>query len=417
MTDDAPSAQLILPSLRIEGSPPSTGSRLAMAAIQARRFDALVHLRCPSCDWRQTLRLPRARPRPIEPLLPRVPVRHWVFSLGESAQPRLATQPRTRTRVARACVAAVFAWLRRAAARGGIEGPVRCGAVSAIHRVGATLEANVHVHALVLDGVYTHDPDGIPVFHPMSAPRRRDLRRTLAELRVTIDAILARAPPPCSPPPVLTRVDHRVEAGPLVHPVASHEVEVQPAEVQPAEVQPDGVRLAREPQADPGPSACRRVEPVIRAPVTPLDARDALIQRDGDLDVRAGPSVAGNDRAVRDRLCRYVARMPFDPRALHLGAEGRLRYRLHHPFSDGTTHVELSPRALAERLESLAGGDWRPPIGFHGVIAPAAATRGRQLSLIDEPRRSRNRPAVPLRCPRCRGPLDIVGVESTERAA
>lgn len=370
MTDDAQSAQLTLPSLPIERSPSNMTSRLVAAMKEGRHFDALVHLRCPGCAWRQTLRLPRARTRRIESLLPRVPVRHWVFSLGESAQPRLAAHPRARTRVARACVAAVFAWLRRAAARGGVEGSVRCGAVSAVHRVGATLEANVHVHALVLDGVYTGDPGQTPVFHPMPAPRRRDLRRTLAELRRAIDSILARVPRPSAPPArVPTRVVHRVETGPRVHPVA------------------------------------------------PLDVRDGLIQRDGPLDVRAGPPVAGDDREVRDRLCRYVARVPFDPQALGVGVEGRLRYRLHHPFSDGTTHVELSPRALAERLESLAAGDWRPPIGFHGVIAPAAATRSRQLSLIDEPRRSRTAPSLSLRCPHCRGPLDIVGVESMERAA
>lgn len=402
------STQLVLPSLGIERSPPTAAARLATAMLEGRCFDALVHLRCPGCDWRRTLRLPRARTRRIESLLPRVPVRHWVFSLGESAQPRLAAHPRIRTRVARACVAAVFAWLRRAATRVPIEGPVRCGAVSAIHRVGATLEANVHVHALVLDGVYTPEPnghddhDGSLVFHPVPAPRRRDLRRTLAELRHTIDSILATVPPPGGVTTrVPTRVVHRVETGPLVHPVPAALIH-----------EDDGQRATTLAGPDP------REDPVTEGSTVPSNPGDALIQRSGELDVRAGPPIPGNDQAVRDRLCRYVARIPFDPRALSSNTEGRLRYRLHHPFSDGTTHVELSPRALAERLESLASGDWRPPIGFHGVIAPAAATRSRQLSLIDAPRCVRTRVSpTPFRCARCREPLDIVGVESVERAA
>ncbi|MEM9455833.1 MAG: transposase [Myxococcota bacterium] len=405
MTDDTTdtttdtTTQLVLPSLGIEHSPPTAASQLATAMLEGRCFDALVHLRCPGCGWRHTLRLPRARTRRIESLLPRVPVRHWVFSLGESAQPRLTAHAHIRTRVARACVAAVFAWLRRAATRVPIEGPVRCGAVSAIHRVGATLEPNVHVHALVLDGVYTLEPnahgghDDSLVFHPVPAPRRRDLRRTLAELRHTIDSILAKVPPGPITTRVPTRIVHRVETGPPVHPVPA--------------------ALATTPT---GPA--HREDPVTRGPIVPAASDDALIQRSGELDVRAGPPISGNDRAVRDRLCRYVARVPFDPRALSSNTEGRLRYRLHHPFSDGTTHVELSPQALAERLEALASGDWRPPIGFHGVIAPAAATRNRQLSLIDAPRCPRTRePTTPLRCARCRGPLDIVGVESVERAA
>ncbi len=363
---DPSSPQLTLPSI-IDG-PRSERIRRALDQGHAA---TRIHLRCSSCDWRRILRLApiRARPDPIAALLPRVPVRHWVFSPGESAQSALASQPRLRTRVARACVAAVFAWQRRAAGRLGLTPPFHCGAVSTIHRVGATLETNVHVHALVLDGVYTHDPDGTAVFHPLPTPRRRDLRRMLAELRHRLDSILASASR--STRGHRPHVVHRMTAGPRVRPVA------------------------------PDPRA--------------------LIQRDGELDVRAGPPVAGDDPLVRARLCRYVARRPFDPLALSPGNDGRVRYRLHRPFRDGTTHVEFSAHALAERLEAIAAEHRRPPIAFHGVIAPAAIgrrTRARQLALLDEPRTS-SRPAsvAALRCAHCQGPLDIIGVEWGARAA
>jgi len=368
MTESPPHPQLTLPSI-VDGP----RSKRIRGALEDSAVATHIHLRCSTCGWRRILRLPRTpvRSDPIEPLLPRVPVRHWVFSPGESAQSLLATQPRLRTRVARACVAAVFAWLRRAAGRMGLAAPLHCGAVSTIHRVGATLETNVHVHALVLDGVYTHDPDGTPVFHPTPTPRRRDLQRMLAELRHRIDSLLASAPR-SRPGSRRTHVVHRMTAGPRVH------------------------------------------------PVTP-DPR-ALIQRSGELDVRAGPPIAGDDPLVRARLCRYVARAPFDPLALSPGSDGRLRYRLHRPFRDGTTHVEFSAHVLAERLEAIATERRRPPIAFHGVVAPAAIgrrTRARQLSLLDEPRSS-SRSASPvgaLQCVRCQGPLDIVGVEWGARAA
>ncbi len=363
--------QLPLPTLDITRSA-ATQRELLDAGV----LDLLVYLRCPACQARRTLRVPRDRRRDpkLERLLPRVPVRHWVFSLGESAQPYLVAQPRLRARVGRACVGAVFAWLRRAAAREGLPEVRRCGAVSAVHRVGATLEANVHVHALVLDGVYVPGPAATPVFHPLPAPRRRDLKRTLAELRSTIAGLLERATPPRPGPPLAptrTRAVHRVVAGPPVRPV--------------------------------------------------FDPSEALLQRDGELDVRAGPPVDPDDRALRSRLCRYVARAPFDPSAIEPGVEGRLRYRLHHPFADGTTHVELSPRALAERLEALAAGELRPPVGFHGMLAPGAAavamggspSEAQQLALIELPRGSpRPRsPTLGLRCPRCRRTLEIVGLE------
>lgn len=379
------SSQLTLSVVPDDGST----SAQAIARLRARlRLDgptpALVHLRCSVCAAVRTLRLAapgRARPSRVERMLPRVPVRHWVFSLGESAQPRLLAAPRLRTKVARACIRAVFSWLRRAAVRASVPGSPRCGAVAAIHRVGAALDANVHVHALVLDGVYVLDADASPVFHPLPPPRRRDLRRVVSELRHAVDELLARAPSPGpSASTTRSRVTHRIVTGPVVRPVCSPPPEV------------------------------------------------ALVQRCGELDVRAGPPVPADDRMLRARLCRYVGRPPFDPTALDLGDHGRLRYRLHHPFSDGTTHVELSPAEMAERLQRLASGELRPPLSFHGVLAPGAVTgwlelRGsapRQLSLLEPSPRS---PASPrssssgLRCPRCEGTLEIIGVEPAGRRA
>lgn len=366
--------QLPLPALHVAHATPSS-LELGLDG-DAGVLDLLVYLRCPGCQARRTLRVPRDRRRDprLERLLPRVPLRHWVFSLGESAQPVLVAQPRLRARVARACVGAVFAGLRRAAAREGLPGPWRCGAASAVHRVGATLEANVHVHALVLDGVYVPGPAAAPVFEGLPAPRRRELQRTTAELRRGLAELLARATPVRAPDPVVSRTRARVV----------HRVVASPPPVRPV-----------------------------------FDPSAALLQRDGELDVRAGPPVDPDDRALRSRLCRYVARAPFDPSALEPGARGRLRYRLHHPFADGTTHVELSPRALVARLEALAGGELRPPLAFHGVMAPGAAASAmgeslagaQQLALLElppRPARSRN-PA--LRCPRCLRTLEIVGVE------
>ena len=45
------------------------------------------------------------------------------------------------------------------------------GAVAIIQRFGATLNLNVHVHALVLDGVYVED-GGILQFHRGAAADR-----------------------------------------------------------------------------------------------------------------------------------------------------------------------------------------------------------------------------------------------------
>jgi hypothetical protein len=369
--------QLWLPSLRVADPslPAGLVASLRAAVGDDPALDLLVYQRCRVCRWQRALRIStrgRTRAPKLLSLLPPVPVRHWVFAFGEPAQAPLVAQPRLRTRVARACVMAVFAWQRRVAAREGVPEPWRCGAASAVHRVGAALEANVHVHALVLDGVYAPAPGAPACFHRLPAPRRVELRRMVAELRATLASLLSRAGPTRSPRPAAptssTRAVQRVAPSP----------------------------------------------PVVR-PV--LDPGDALVCRLGELDVRAGAPVAADDRPLRARLCRYVARAPFDPSALERGDEGRLRYRLHHPFADGTTHVELTPQALAARVQALAAGELRPPVAFHGVLAPPAATHAltgschAQLPLLElPPGPARARPPAP-RCPRCQGALEVVSVE------
>ncbi len=361
-----------LPSLRV---PPVVADPLQAVIAGSPPPDRLVLLRCPACRFQQALRVvPGGGPgRPLPPRLPAVPVRHWVFSLGPSVQPALQAHPRLRARVARACMTAAFAVLRRCAAHEGVPEPWRCGGMTAIHRVGAALDANVHVHALVLDGVYAPRPAGPPCFHPLPAPRPPALRRMLAELRQAVAALVARAEALRSAWPA----PPRSSAGEVL-------------------------RVAAPPRARPM-----------------LEASQAVACRVGELDVHAGAPVAPDDHALRARLCRYVARPPFDPAALEPGRAGRLRYRLHHPLADGTTHVELSPRALAGRLRALAMGELRPPVAFHGVLAPAAArsalgaSPAQQLALLEPaPRTPRARPATPaLPCPRCQAALEVVRVE------
>lgn len=200
-------------------------------------------------------------PRRGDPLVPRVPARLWVVSLGVPRDRALGSGPCPR--VIEACARVVLAAQRRAAARAGIPGPVSGGGVSASARVGSREQ----VHVLTIDGVDVLEPEGVAVLHPLAPPRRRDLLRAVAELRAALS--LAGSP----------RLSHRPVAGPVVRPLA------------------------------PAPSGS------------------------------AGPPP---------------------------------RRRLLHPFSDGTTHIEVCPRAMVERLAALGAGELRPPFRLHGVLAAGA---------------------------------------------
>ena len=92
-----------------------------------------------------------------------------VFPAYPSASGVLTLPPRPRYLLAwdhdlcRAVVAvylrAVLGWLRRQARRGGVVDG-RGGAVAVVQRFGAALNLNMHIHALVLDGVFAPDGGG-----------------------------------------------------------------------------------------------------------------------------------------------------------------------------------------------------------------------------------------------------------------
>ena len=67
----------------------------------------------------------------------------------------------------------------------------RGGAVAIIQRFGAALNLNVHVHALVLDGVYAEE-GGIPRFHEAIPPTDEEMHRLLETIDRRVHRLLAR---------------------------------------------------------------------------------------------------------------------------------------------------------------------------------------------------------------------------------
>ncbi len=49
------------------------------------------------------------------------------------------------------------------------------GALTLIQRFGSAANLNIHLHGLVLDGVYCTNAEGAPVFHPAPALTREKL--------------------------------------------------------------------------------------------------------------------------------------------------------------------------------------------------------------------------------------------------
>ncbi|MBI4262916.1 MAG: transposase zinc-binding domain-containing protein [Acidobacteria bacterium] len=123
---------------------------------------------CPSCGGR---RMAERAAHLVDHVFPVVPVRQWVLSLPHRLRYVLAWDHALCRAVTGVFVRAVLGSLRRRARQqGALDGrpstraqgaPSRVagrgGAVAIIQRFGAALNLNIHVHALVLDGVYVQD--------------------------------------------------------------------------------------------------------------------------------------------------------------------------------------------------------------------------------------------------------------------
>jgi hypothetical protein len=116
--------------------------------------------------------------------------------------------------------------------------------------------------------------------------------------------------------------------------------------------------------------------------------------------LHAGVTVAAEDRAGLERLCRYGLRPSFALERLSLLEDGRVRYRLKRPWPrpGGITERVMDPVDFLARLTSLIPTPRANMCRYHVVFAPASPLRGlvsprqlkeRDASLSDnEPARS-----------------------------
>ena len=114
---------------------------------------------CPSCGGR---RMAQTAAHLVDHIIPRVPVRQWVLSLPIPLRFLLAAHPHLLTPVLQVIHRAISTFLIKQAGLKRIE--AQTGTITLIQRFGSAANLNIHLHCLVLDGVYRMR-NGIPEFH------------------------------------------------------------------------------------------------------------------------------------------------------------------------------------------------------------------------------------------------------------
>jgi len=168
---------------------------------------------------------------------------------------------------------------------------------------------NVHLHALVLDGVFARAGDGQLRFHRAPAPSAADVADVLATIAPQVRAQLARAGLEDD-----VRVDACAEAEPGLAGLAAASVQ--------GVLALGGVSGRRPRRLGHGDGRT----PVARPAASP----DRPHARWEGFDLHAGVVVPGH-RARQERLCQYVLRPPVTGERLSVGADGQVVLRLRHP--------------------------------------------------------------------------------------
>jgi hypothetical protein len=302
---------------------------------------------CTSCGGR---RMMERASHLVDHVLPAdVPVRQWVLSVPHRLRYRLAYDHRLCRTVLQVFVRALRSAYRRQGRRQGLGGG-ETGMVTSIQRFGGAVNAHLHFHTLVLDGLFVREPDGTLRFQAAAVPTDDDVRGVVARVRRRLERLGLAA--------VSSDTD---DADPL------------------AAESPALAGLSRAAilgRAALGPRAGRGPERIGADPDAPwVDRHVPLHAHDGGFDLHAAVRVEAEDRERLERLCQYLCRPPLGQGRLQKLRDGRIAVGLQRPWADGTTHLVFTPMELLQRLVPLVP---RPRINmllYHGVLAPNAPWR------------------------------------------
>jgi hypothetical protein len=301
---------------------------------------------CPSCGAR---RMAETAAYLVDRVIPRVPVRQWALSFPIPLRILLAAHPELLTPLLRIVHRVITRFLLKQA--GLKRATADTGAVTLIQRFGSAANLNIHLHCLVLDGVYRRS-GGEPVFEQARAP-------THDELQGLLDKIIVRLMK------LLTRRGYLVEEQGMTY-LADTGADHPWATLQAASCT---YRIVFGPRAGQKVLSLRTLAGRDEKPSKVLCA-DAH-----GFSLHAAVRCGADQRKELERLCRYITRPALANERLSRNAKGQVVLRLKSPYRDGTTHIVMHPQEFMQRLAALVPRPRLHLIRFHGVLAPHAKLR------------------------------------------
>jgi len=306
---------------------------------------------CPSCGAR---RMAETAAWLVDRVIPQVPVRQWVLSFPIPLRSLCAVHPELLAPVLQIIHRVIATHLIKQA---GIKrSAAATGAVTLIQRFGSAANLNIHLHGLVLDGVYHTAAEGAWAFHPALALTGENLQALLAKI---ITRILR----------LLTREGHLVEEEGMTYVADAHGIIDPDNLLAPLQAASCTYRIAF------GPRAGHKVLSLQYAASRAAPMLQPLCANAHGFSLHAGVRCAAEQRSELEHLCRYITRPAIANERLSVNRAGQVVLKLKTPYRDGTSHLVMSPLEFMQRLAALVPRPRLHLIRFHGVLAPHAKLR------------------------------------------
>ncbi len=258
----------------------------------------------------------------VEHVIPRVPVRQWVVSFPIPLRYLFATQPHLLSPVLQVINRTLSTFLIKQV--GLTHAQAQTGAVTLIQRFGSAANLNIHLHCLMLDGVYRLT-NGVPVFQSTPAP-------TTAQLQVVLRRIITRLMK------VLTRKGFLIQEEQGISYLA--DTDRDPA-LAPLHSSACTYRIALGPRA--GQKVLTVIDQALAVPGRKgLHAQPRCVNAQG-FSLHADVRCATHQRHTLEHLCRYITRPALGHKRVGRTPAGEVVLQLKTPYRDGTTHLVMSP--------------------------------------------------------------------------
>ena len=311
---------------------------------------------CPSCCGR---RMAESAVHLIDNVLPERAMRQWVVTLPFPLRYIASTNKEIQRKIHSIVVTEIHNYYTKKAKRLGIK-KSKTGSITFIQRWGTALNLNPHFHLLATDGVFFLNGYDKLSFRNIPEPSHKEITTLLENIRnKSIKHLRRQGFIKNDPEYVDLPADRLFEESP--HFAASKKASVAHRVVF-GERSGQKVRFIGK--------GFGYVEEM------PSFSGKHCASMNG-FSLHCATRISARDRKGLEKLIMYMARGPIATERLTRMDDdsGNLLYELKRPFSDGRTHILLSPIELLEKLTALIPTKWFNQIRYNGVFAPGSEWR------------------------------------------